>query len=168
MSEEYFTVSVREYRPIPAKWTKAKTIDVVLCDSIADALGVGSFPWHGKHILVALRRMSSHTAIDGSQEREDALNEIARTWVHELGHYWGLEHRNPVTQADIDKVAVAFPQVAATMRPSDTNIMIQSGEGSSFASASIASDQLQDIHQKLARNLARQGDRQEAIANILI
>jgi hypothetical protein len=185
-SEEYFNVSIREYRPVPAKWKKPKSVDVVLVNRIANAIGVGSFPWHGKHVLVAMERMAA--ALErapgtgpgtiyrpGNPLREvrdprlvDAFLGISRTWVHELGHYWGLRHQDPITQDTIDAVARINPSLAAAMRTSDSNIMIQSGKAGPFSVATMTSSQLNEVHQVLARNLSRKGDRQETIPDALV
>jgi len=96
----------------------------VFPDAIEGAVGRGSFPWHGKFCLVSARR--------------DTVGQMARTFVHELGHYWSLVHQTePV------------------------NIMTQSDTGLPLVDSRLTVGQIQDIQQMLARNLARQGDRQE-------
>jgi hypothetical protein len=122
--EKRFRMSQNEWGSIPASWKVAKAIDVVFPDTIEGAVGLGSFPWHGKFCLVSAQR--------------NTVDEMARTFVHELGHYWSLVHQTePV------------------------NIMTQSKTGKPLASSRLTDGQIQGMQQMLARNLARQGDRQE-------
>jgi hypothetical protein len=122
--EKRFRMSQKEWGSIPGKWKVAKSIDVVFPDSLEGAVGLGNFPWHGKFCLVSARRAS--------------VDAMARTFVHELGHYWGLEHET---------------------RPA--NIMTQSSTGKPLVDSRLKNGQIQEIQQKLARNISRQGDRQE-------
>jgi len=160
-NEEYYNVSVREYRPIPGRYKKAKKIDTLFSNRITGAVGVASFPWHGKHILMSASRDSDGPGFS-------RMEKLARTWVHELGHYWSLEHQSPLTQEQIDVLTRMNPSLRNLLQPSIDNIMIQSGDGGPFSSATLSSAQLNDIHQVLARNISRQGDRIEEIADRLI
>lgn len=63
---------------------------------------------------------------------------MARTFVHELGHYWSLEHQT-----------------------APVNIMTQSDTGNPLTDSRLTVGQIQTIQQMLARNIARQGDRIE-------
>lgn len=126
--EKRFRMSEKDWKSIPGKWKKAKEIDVVFPDTIEGAVGLGSFPWQGKFCLVAAKRAT--------------VEEMARTFAHELGHYWGLTHASGGSKA--------------------ANIMTQSSTGNPIASSRLRDSQIQDIQQVLARNIARQGDRIEA------
>ncbi|HET6522828.1 MAG TPA: hypothetical protein VFG47_23840 [Geminicoccaceae bacterium] len=125
--EKRFRMSEKEWGSIPASWKKAHLIDVVFPDTIEGAVGLGNFPWHGKFCLVSARRAT--------------VDEMARTFVHELGHYWGLTHESGGGNPE--------------------NIMTQSSTGKHITQSRLRDGQIEDIQQKLARNLARQGDRLE-------
>lgn len=125
--EKRFRMAEKEWGSIPAAWKRARSIDVVFPDTIEGAVGLGNFPWHGKFCLVSARR--------------NTVAEMARTFVHELGHYWGLTHESGGGQA--------------------ANIMTQSDTGDPLTASRFRDGQIQEIQQKLARNLTRQGDRIE-------
>jgi hypothetical protein len=61
---------------------------------------------------------------------------VARTLAHEIGHYYGLTHETV-----------------------PANIMTQSATGLAIQSSNLRIDQIEEIHNKLAGNLTRQGDR---------
>jgi hypothetical protein len=58
--------------------------------------------------------------------------------VHELGHYLGLEHK--------------------TANGNRSNIMFESVQGL-YKLQSLRPDQIEEVHEKLSRNIARRGDR---------
>ncbi len=122
--EKRFRMSEKEWKSIPASWKNAHEIDIVFPNTIEGAVGLGKFPWSGKFCLVSAKRSS----VDG----------MARTFVHELGHYWGLSH---------------------TSKPA--NIMTQSKTGKHITKSRLKDAQIEEIQQKLARNIARKGDRIE-------
>lgn len=68
-----------------------------------------------------------------------SIDQIARTLAHELGHYLGLTH-------DTGNGAAA-------------NIMTVSDLGLNINSTTMTPDQIEEMQQKLARNLTRKGDR---------
>jgi len=122
--EKRFRMDQEEWSSIPASWKVIHQIDVVFPDTIEGAVGLGNFPWHGKFCLVSARR--------------DTVDQMARTFVHELGHYWSLVHQTE-----------------------PANIMTQSSTGKPLVNSRLTNGQIQDIQQVLARNIARQGDRIE-------
>lgn len=122
--EKRFRMSAEEWGSIPGSWKRAHEIDIVFPDTVEKATGRANFPWQGKFCLVSARRSS--------------VEEIARTFVHELGHYWGLEHETKAA-----------------------NIMTQSGDGNALVDSRLRNEQIEEIQQKLARNLTRQGERVE-------
>jgi len=122
--EKRFRMSKKEWKSIPTKWKRSHLIDIVFPDTIEGAVGIGKLPWTGKFCLVSARRFT--------------VDEMARTFVHELGHYWGLTH-----------------QIAAA------NIMTQSSRGKHITKSKLQDNQVEFIQQKLASNISRQGDRFE-------
>ena len=125
--EKRFRMSEKEWDSIPGSWKNAHAVDIVFPDTLEEAVGLGNFPWHGKFCLVSARRNN--------------VDEMARTFVHELGHFWGLTHESGGEQA--------------------ANIMTQSSTGKPLVDSRFRDGQIEDIQQVLARNLARQGDRIE-------
>jgi hypothetical protein len=125
--EKRFRMSEKEWGSIPASWKRAHEIDIVFPDTIEDAVGLGNPPWHGKFCLISARRAS--------------VDAMARTFAHELGHFWGLSHESGGGNA--------------------ANIMTQSNSGLPLVNSRLRDGQIQEIQQTLARNLARQGDRVE-------
>ena len=94
------------------------------------AYGMAKLPWWGKTIIVALA--------DGDRERRP-FGLVARTLAHELGHFLGLGHGSGDGQA------------ANIMTPSDLGLPIDKSV--------LWPEQIEEMQTKLARNLARQGDR---------
>jgi hypothetical protein len=125
--EKRFRMAEKEWGSIPASWKRAHAVDIVFPDTLQDAVGLGNPPWSGKFCLVSARR--------------DSVDQMARTFAHELGHFWGLAHESGSGNAE--------------------NIMTQSKDGLPLISSRLRDNQIQEIQQVLARNLARQGDRQE-------
>ena len=68
-----------------------------------------------------------------------SINQIARTLAHELGHYLGLTH--------------------GTGNGAAANLMTVSDLGLNINSTTLTPDQIEEMQQKLARNLTRKGDR---------
>jgi hypothetical protein len=125
--EKRFRMSQKEWDSIPGSWKKSHEVDVVFPDTIEEAVGKSNFPWHGKFCLVSARRGSN--------------DDVARTFVHELGHFWSLTHDSGGGSA--------------------SNIMTQSSTGNAITASRLRDSQIEDIQQVLARNLSRQGDRIE-------
>lgn len=166
-SEQFYNISIPEYRMIPRRWRRNDMADVLLVNRLTNASGVGWYPWAGKHMAVALDRSDSME--DGELVPGfDRLSKISRTWAHELGHYWGLEHENAFTQEDIDELNNLFPGKFNGLEPSNSNIMIQSGSGSAFNRSTLSTRQLNQIHTHLSQTASRRKERQERIPGSLI
>jgi hypothetical protein len=116
----------------PADWKNPGEIDVVVCNRLEGAYGMAKLPWWGKTVVVALA--------DGDGERR-AFGLVARTLAHELGHFLGLGHGSGDGQA------------ANIMTPSDLGLPIDESV--------LWPEQIEEMQTKLARNLARQGNRIE-------
>lgn len=125
--DKRFRMAEKEWGSIPASWKRAHNVDIVFPDTIEGAVGLGNPPWSGKFCLVSARR--------------DSVEQMARTFAHELGHFWSLSHGSGSGNAE--------------------NIMTQSKDGLPLINSRLREGQIQDVQQVLARNLARQGDRQE-------
>jgi hypothetical protein len=125
--EKRFRMSEKEWGSVPGAWKVTHAVDVVFPDTIEGAVGLGNFPWHGKFCLVSARR--------------DSVEQMARTFVHELGHFWSLTHESGNNNPE--------------------NIMTQSSTGLPLVQSRLRNGQIRDMQQMLATNLARQGDRIE-------
>lgn len=124
-----FNMSDAESRVLPRSWKKRGELDMIFINRFDGGhVGLGKFPHWGKVTLCTMMNGSSVRSFDA----------VARTFVHEIGHYFGLRHQS---------------------HPS--NIMTQSSTGDPLAVSRMTDDQIEDVHQKLARNLARKADRIE-------
>jgi hypothetical protein len=135
-SEQKFNMSEKERDSIPLAWKKKNTVDVVLVNRIELAAGRADFPGKGKFCAVALDR--HNTTNDDGDITESATQKIARTFVHELGHYWGLTHGSK-----------------------ENDIMTQSDDGGPLAAAEFTDGQLNIIHQTLSGDSSRSNERVE-------
>lgn len=125
------------HAPIPSKWRERGEVDLVFCHSFRQegALGVARFPCLGRHIKVA-------AMITGGKNGDAPApqNLMTETVLHELGHFLGLQHRT----------AKGLPR----------NIMCKSPDlGINFEARSLSMEQIREMHQRLARNISRRGDR---------
>ena len=118
-----FNMSNAESARLPSRWKRRGELDMIFINAF-DAGHVG------------LGKVTLCTMQNGGRNRSFAS--VARTFVREIGHYFGLKH-----QTD------------------PKNIMTQSSTGDPLTRSRMTDDQIQDIHQKLARNLSRKADRIE-------
>ena len=131
-SPEKFDLTPMETSRFPADWKNKGEIDVVVCNKLEGAYGMAKLPWWGKTMIVAL-------ADEDGERRPFSL--VARTLAHELGHFLGLGHGSGDGQA------------ANIMTPSDLGLPIDESV--------LWPEQIEEMQTKLARNLARQGNRVE-------
>ncbi|HEY3475510.1 MAG TPA: hypothetical protein VGK56_12930 [Anaerolineales bacterium] len=133
---KHFNVAGIEGWAFPSEWKRAGEIDVVVVNSFGKEGKAGRtpLPCFGKALV-----MSATATIAG--ESTVLTNELlAITLVHELGHYLGLGHGTADKDPD--------------------NIMIDEGSTSDVLSGkSLWNDQIREMQDRLANNLARKGDR---------
>lgn len=127
-----FNLSNWESGRLPSAWKEKNMVDMIFIDEFKSGnVGLGKFPHWGKVTLCSTR--------NGGKNRD--FDSVARTFVHEIGHYLGLSHGSG------DKKA--------------SNIMTQSSTGNHISHSNFNVDQIEEMHKKLARNLTRKGDRIE-------
>ena len=135
-SAKHFAISKLESWILPRDWIERGEVDTIFVDRFTKegSIGRAKFPCWGKGVIVAAT-VNQQTGPDTFQDT-DAM---AETLVHELGHYLGLSHNTAS-----DKTA---------------NIMFESSNGSGLTTKRIKPDQIEEMQQKLARNITRRGDR---------
>jgi hypothetical protein len=85
--------------------------------------------------VIVAAKVNANTGPDFAQGNDD----MAETLVHELGHYLGLSHN--------------------TADDKSVNIMFESSNGTGLGAKTLKPSQIEEMHQKLARNISRRGDR---------
>lgn len=134
-SLDFFTPNA--HAPIPSKWKVKGEIDVVICHSFnqTGALGIAKFPFLGRHIKVA-------AVATGKSQRNEPVSQdlMTETLLHEIGHYLGLQH---ITAMGVDNNIMARQAIA----------------NSTFEDRNFTAAQIQELHQKLVRNVTRRRDR---------
>lgn len=136
-SNSKYNLSLADQFRFPAEWRKPHEVDVMIVNQFErdSLLGVGKFPHFGQTVMAAA------TFIDGNgAEQSLSNNAIAYVLTHELGHYLGLQHNT------------AGGSSANLMYPEMVN---------GLSGVSLSPEQVEEIQQKLARAVARGGDRHE-------
>lgn len=136
-SNAKYNLSLTDQFRFPAEWRNTHEVDVMVVNQFErDGLvGVGKLPHFGHTVMAAA------TFIDGNGEQQllpDAT--IAYTLIHELGHYLGLQHNT----ANGSSANLMFPEVI-----------------NGLSGVSLSTAQIEEMQQKLARAVARGGDRHE-------
>jgi hypothetical protein len=134
---KYNLSRLNEFR-FPAEWRNPHEVDVMIVNQFErDSVGgVGKFPHFGNTVMAA----ATFVDVTGQQFAVPD-NLIAFSLCHELGHYLGLQHH--------------------TSGGSGTNLMNREQLQNSLSDVSLTPDQIEEIQQKLARAIARGGDRHE-------
>ena len=133
-----FDLSGVESWSFPSDWKRAGEIDVVVINRFDKdgRAGRTKMPCFGKTLTIAAKATISD--VDTVLKNET----MAVTLVHELGHYLGLGH--------------------GTADGNPNNIMFKDGSTSALLSdLSLWKDQVREMQDRLANNLARKNDRKE-------
>ena len=133
-SAKHFVMSKSE--GVPNDWTERGEVDVVFTNRFAHdkgILGVGHFPCWGQTVVVG----ATSNPTSGPDVALDS-NDMVYVLVHEIGHYLGLSHGS----ANNNRTNIMFD----TIQPS-------------YKSQRLLPDQIEEMHEKLSRNISRRGDR---------
>jgi hypothetical protein len=133
-SDKQFTMNQNE--GVPNDWTEKGEVDVIFVNRFSDdkgILGTGRFPCWGQTVVVAATKNSTKGA-DVVQSVSDMVYVLA----HEIGHYLGLSH--------------------GSANNSKANIMYESAQAT-YKTQQLLPDQIEEMHEKLSRNISRRGDR---------
>lgn len=136
-----FNISGTEGWSFPGEWKRAGEIDMIVINRFEKEEKVGRTPrpCFGQALVVSARAIISGV--------DTVLNNdfMAMTLVHELGHYLGLGH--------------------GTANGDSNNIMFETGTLSTdtpiLPTLSLWNDQVREMQDRLANNLARKNDREE-------
>jgi hypothetical protein len=135
-NDNLFAISKAEQIFLPGEWTEKGELDVVFTNRFTKegVVGRGFFPCWGESVVVA-KIVNSESGPDETL----TLDEMAAVMVHETGHHFGLSHNT----AGSNSMNLMFPTLSV----------------SSLASAQLNGDQIREMHDRLANNLARKGER---------
>jgi hypothetical protein len=135
---KHYEVSGLEGLSYPGDWKRSGEVDVIVINRFGKEGTVGrtKMPCGGETVVIAPRANLPDS--DPVLTNED----LAVVLTHELGHYLGLGHGT----ADKDKGNLMFPEGSL---------------GTVLTSLSLWKDQIREMQDRLANNLARKGDRIE-------
>jgi len=135
-SAKHFAISKLESALLPRDWIERGEVDTIFVDRFTkeSTIGRAKFPCWGQGVILAAKA-NQDRGPDTLRTNED----MAETLVHELGHYLGLTHR--------------------TSNDKKANIMFSSSNGGGLSDNNLRPDQIEEMQQKLARNITRRGDR---------
>ena len=137
-SNNLFAISKLEQIVLPGEWTEKGELDVVFTHRFTKegTIGRAFFPCGGESVVVA-KRVNSVVGADTSL----TLDEMAAVMMHEIGHHFGLGHGTANTEK---------------------NLMFASLEQDSLSEMWLLSDQIREMHDRLANNISRQGERKDS------
>lgn len=132
-----FNLSGTESWSFPSAWKEPGEVDVIVANSFGDGkVGQTKRPCFGETVVIV-------AWVDSAPDANfPANNVIATTLVHELGHYLGLQHGT----ADGNPNNLMFPDGNSRKLLTDFTLTV---------------DQVREMQDRLANNLARKGDRIE-------
>lgn len=136
-SNAKYNLSLTDQFRFPAEWKNRHEVDVMVVNQFEkDTLvGVGKLPHFGHTVMAAA------TFVDNNGEQHSLPDStIAYVLIHELGHYLGLQHNT----ANGSSANLMFPEVV-----------------NGLSGVSLSAAQIEEMQQKLARAVARGGDRHE-------
>ena len=135
-SAKHFAISKLESWILPRDWIERGEVDTIFVDRFTKegTIGRAKFPCWGQGVIVAAK-VNATSGPDFNQDNDD----MAEVLVHEVGHYLGLSHN--------------------TSDDKEANIMFPSTNGGGLSNNNLRPDQIEEMHQKLARNITRRGDR---------
>lgn len=131
-----FALSMGENLTLPGAWTERGEVDVVFVHRFTSegTLGRGFFPCFGQAVVVA-KVLNARSGPDTAQ----TTAQMAYTLAHEVGHHFGLSH--------------------GSANDNSGNLMFPSAVLSSLDNALLWPDQIRELHDKLANNISRRGER---------
>jgi hypothetical protein len=134
--DKRFAISLGEQMTLPGEWTQRGEVDVVFVHRFSKegALGRATFPCFGQAVVLA--KMSNPSAGADSPLETDLM---AYVLAHELGHHFGLAH--------------------GTSNDNSGNLMFPTAKLNSLDNALLWPDQIREMHDKLANNISRKGER---------
>lgn len=135
-NDNLFAISKAEQIFLPGEWTEKGELDVVFTNRFTKegTIGRAFFPCWGESVVVA-KIVNSESGPDETL----TLDQMAAVMVHETGHHFGLSHGT----AGDNKMNLMFPTLTVN----------------SLSEALLNIDQIREMHDRLANNLARKGER---------
>lgn len=134
--KQYDLSNVESWR-FPGEWKIGGEVDVVVVNRF-DEEGVGGrtkMPCLGQTAVVA-----ALANLESGPDKPMTNEDLANILVHEIGHYLGLGHGT----ANDDRANIMYPDFAP---------------GTPLTARTLTTDQVREMHDRLANNLARRGDR---------
>lgn len=135
-NDNLYAISKMEQMTLPGEWTAKGELDVVFTNRFTKegTIGRAFFPCWGESVVVA-KVVNSKTGADETL----SVDEMAAVMTHEIGHHFGLSH--------------------GTGNDNPKNLMFPSLSVASLAESLLTPDQIREMQDRLANNLARKGER---------
>jgi len=135
-AKNLYSISKLEQILLPGEWTERGELDVVFTNRFTKegTIGRAFFPCWGQSVVVA-KIVNATSGPDSTL----SVDEMAAVMVHETGHHFGLSH--------------------GTGNDNPKNLMFPSLSVSSLSDARLTPDQIREMHDRLANNIGRRGER---------